>query len=215
MTQRNQNNPRNRARQKHGEGIKGVSKKSAGSARPKRPAAGSVYIRKEQVDKRTQRKREREKEAEEREMTRKRERALSASLTDTPEYKRWRRIWWVLLIIAIIMVVCSFAISFASSSGTLPEFIAQNQEVYSGVTLFIGYGCLIGGILIDVVKIRKMRKNLESQAHSLTRRQMRKLDAAIEASDKQREEERKNRGSRLPWAKKSAPEAAAAAEEKE
>ena len=202
MTQRSYNNPRNQARQKHGDGIQGVSRKSAGSAKLKREAASSVYTRNKPKPKKGKLEKNLENDAQKdmRRKERRREQHLGAQLTELPEYKKWRRIWWVVIVIAVIACVGAFALGRMQTTGMVSDDIANPL---TPVLLVLGYGGIIIALFIDLVKIRRMRKDLEAQAHTMSKGQLRKLDAAIDASDKRYEEEKRQRkGRRMPWSKK-------------
>ena len=142
---------------------------------------------------------------------RRREQALASQLNDLPEYKKWRRIWWAVLIVAVVACVASFAVSQMRTTGQIPTDVA---DAVAPVTLVLGYGGIIAALVIDLVKIRGMRKELEAQAHTMSKAQLRKLDASIEASDRAYEEEREKRKSRRPWNKKKDQAADAEADEK-
>ena len=88
------------------EGPKGTTRKSAASAKPKSKAAASVHI---QSSTKTPQERKAEQKA-----RRKAERAKQNELDrkyynpPTAEYKRLRRLWWVVLIAAVLMVALSW-----------------------------------------------------------------------------------------------------------
>lgn len=217
MTQRSQNNPRNQARMKHGDGIKGVTRKSAGSAKIASKAGSSVYTKtsksaaaskKSKLSKAAD---EDEKKAQ-RQRERRREQALGAQLNDMPEYKKWRRIWWIVLVVAVVAVAISFLIAQLRNTGQIEGQIADTVSI---VTLIVGYAGIIGALIIDLGKIRGMRKKLQAQAHTMSKKQLRELDAAIDAGDKAYEEQRKQRKSRMPWSKKDEKAAEEAEDTKE
>ena len=220
MTQRNPMNPRNQARSKHGDGIKGVSRKSAASAKPARPAGASVYVRSKDADKNKKSKLTRKVEKsvdndpDARQRERKREQALASTVQDMPEYKRLRRIWWVLLVVAIVAVGLSFLQTQLLNSGNYPEALAPYQSPISIALMVVGYGCIIAALYIDIGKIRKLRKLQEEKARSLTKTQRRKLDAAIDARDEKYEAEKQARkearAAKLPWGKKKETQSAGA-----
>lgn len=119
---------------------RGVTKKSAASAKPKTKAAASVYIKpteKTPQEKKAARRAERQKEQ---------ERQRKYYNPDTPRYKRLRRIWWVLLGAAIVMVVLSFA--FQSNMPGYTPFIV----------IALSYACIIGAFVLEFTVIRKERK---------------------------------------------------------
>jgi len=72
-----------------------------------------------------------------------------AGLPTSPEIKRWRRVWWVLLLSGLGMIGVSYLV---------PEFRTNEQllKIVSAVVLVLS----MGAILIDLVVIRKLRKEL-------------------------------------------------------
>ncbi|MEG0095950.1 MAG: hypothetical protein RR671_00515 [Raoultibacter sp.] len=74
----------------------------------------------------------------------------------TAEYKRWRRIWWVLLIGAIAMTGISFG----------ARFWFADIEVLSMITLAVAYVMIIAALFVDFVKIRKIRRNYQAEMES-------------------------------------------------
>ena len=69
---------------------------------------------------------------------------------DTPEYKFWRRMWWVCLGSGLVLVAVSFylqtylkSISWARTAGI--------------VTIGLSYAAIIGAFLIDYRRLRLMR----------------------------------------------------------
>lgn len=203
MSQRNFKNPRNT-----GDGKKGVARKSASSAKLKSPAAASVHTRSEQskqAEKKKRRKEMSEEEKKEQQQERRREQALAASAGTLPEYKKWRRRWWVALIVAIVAVLLSWGVSAANSAGVLPQALQGIVGPTSIIGLVVGYAAIIYALYIDLGKIRKIRKAQEQKARTLTKRQKRELDAAMDANDKEYEAElQSGRGFRMPWSKKNA-----------
>ena len=136
-----QRNPMNERYQ--GDKVKGQTKKSAASAKPKTKAASSVYIRstkKTPQEKKAERKAERQRAAE-----------LDRMYYNPPtkEYKDLRRIWWFLLIAAIILTFVSF---FGQTR--LPQ-------TFTLITLVAAYGCIIGALYVDFSKIRKVRRKYQ------------------------------------------------------
>ncbi|MDZ4178068.1 MAG: hypothetical protein U1E29_02360 [Coriobacteriia bacterium] len=87
-------------------------------------------------------------------------RARVAMYPDTPEFKRWRRIWLWLLVAAMVFSISAFVLRDggpyeAGPTGTL--------------TLVAAYTCLFGAFYIDLTKIRRMRKEwLAEQAAGKT-----------------------------------------------
>ncbi len=125
--------------------VKGQTKKSAASAKPKQKAAASVYVRpagKTKAEKKAIRK---QQQAKQRELDR------MYYNPPTQEYKNLRRIWWVLLIAAIIITAISF---FAR------DIIPEGMSIF---TLVLAYACIIGALYIDFAKIRKVRRKYQAE----------------------------------------------------
>lgn len=203
MTQRNYRNPRNTGDKK-----KGVARKSASSAKIKSTAGASVYTRSsssKDADKPKRRRDMSDEEKHEQQQERRRERALAASAGTLPEYKKWRRRWWIALVVAIVAVAASWGFSALNNNGMLPAGAVGAVGVVSVVGLVVGYAAIIFALYIDLGKIRKIRKEQEAKARTLTKRQKQELDAAIDANDQQYEAElQQGRGFRMPWSKKDA-----------
>ncbi len=62
---------------------------------------------------------------------------------DTPEFRMWRKIWLALFIAGAVFTVTA---------------LLQRSSPSGNWILVAAYSCLIGAILIDVLKIRKMRR---------------------------------------------------------
>lgn len=125
--------------------VKGQTKKSAASAKPKAKAAASVYVRpagKTKAEKKAIRK---QQQAKQRELDR------MYYNPPTQEYKNLRRIWWALLISAIVITGISF---FGR------EWISEGMSI---VTLVLAYACIIGALYIDFGKIRKVRRAYQAE----------------------------------------------------
>lgn len=67
---------------------------------------------------------------------------------DTPEYHRWRRYWWVSIVLALSLTALSFVVQIA-----IPD-----SAVASYVLLGVGYALLIFAIWVDMGKVRKVRR---------------------------------------------------------
>lgn len=63
---------------------------------------------------------------------------------DTPEFRRWRRIWLVLLLGAVIL--------------SISAFVFREGGPVATVTLVAAYVCLFGAFFVDLTKIRRLRK---------------------------------------------------------
>ena len=69
---------------------------------------------------------------------------------DTPEFKKWRKIWLGLLLAAMILSAGSF-------------LFRETNTLATQVALVLAYACIFGAFFIDLTIIRKMRKEwLES-----------------------------------------------------
>ena len=98
----------------------------------------------------------------------------------TPEYKRLRKIWWGLLIGAIVMTAMSwFGRTFLPEVGTY-------------VVLGLAYVCIIGALYVDFSKIRKVRRAYQEEMMSKKTKEMRaaeKQQKAAQRAAKQKVEE--------------------------
>ena len=71
------------------------------------------------------------------------------SVPDTPEYHRYKRIYWILMGVGVVGIVAMFIAQIY-----LQDSIGQGWMVFMGVA----YAGVIGAIIIDNVKIRKLQK---------------------------------------------------------
>ena len=205
MTQRNFQNARNQ-----GDGPKGKSKKSASSAKLKSKAAASVYApSKEAKAKRAKQeakaKRNQPVEAKTNdpiEQQRRRERAMVSMMRDLPEYKFWRRIWWIAMGIAFVVIILTWLPSMLISSGVLSEDFKETASWISTVGFIFAIVALILAFYIDLRKIRKIQKAQEAKARNLTKSERQELDKAIAASIERDQQRRAERKGKMPWGKK-------------
>ena len=69
---------------------------------------------------------------------------------DTPEYKYWRRMWWICLGAGLVLVAISFYLQYYLK--------AYSWSRTSGVvTIGLSYAAIIGAFFIDYRKLRPMR----------------------------------------------------------
>lgn len=212
MTQRNYQNARNQ-----GDGPKGKSRKSAGSAKLKRKAGDSVYTPSKAVQaKRASRsetkagrdaqkkaqKYESSKAVDTTEQMRRRERAMVSMMRDMPEYKFWRRVWWILMGLTFFVIVLTWIPNMMVNAGMLDESFSETASWISSVGFIFAFVALIGAFFIDFTKIRKLQKRQESKARNLTKSERRELDAAIDAAIEREAKEREERKANRPWARK-------------
>jgi len=177
MSQRNPMNDRYQAEDK-----KGQTRKSAATAKPKKKAASTVRIEsttKTPKEKRAAARASRQQKAE---LDRK------YYAPPTAEYKKWRRIWVVFMVIAIAMTASSFGLSYLFPEDRTPGFIV----------LGLGYAGLIGALVIDQTKIKKIRRayQAEMQARDTkeARAEAKKEHAAAVAAKKAAAEKEKAAG---------------------
>ncbi len=210
MTQRNFQNARNQ-----GDGPKGKSKKSASSAKLKSKAGASVYAPSKEV------KAKRAKEAAKARKTqpaeakandpveqqRRRERAMVSMMRDLPEYKFWRRIWWVAMGIAFVVIVLTWLPNMLISSGVLGEDFQETASWISTIGFIFAIVARLVAFYIDLRKIRKIQKAQEAKARNLTKTERQELDKAIAASIERDQARRAERKGKMPWSKKK-PQAA-------
>jgi len=151
MTQRNPLNERYTTDEKIGK-----TRKSAASAKPVSKAASSVRVEGSSSNQSTgllgranaKANKNANKNAEKKAS---KEERLRYYDVPTDEYKKWRRIWWITIIVALVATAVSF---FLQTRG-------ENFLRISAVLLFAGYAFLIAAIIIDFAKVRKIRKEYQ------------------------------------------------------
>ena len=163
MSQRNPMNDRYQTDEHRGQ-----TRKSAATMKPKTKAASSVRI---QPTVKTKQQKKADKKA---------ARTKQYYNPPTPEYKRLRKIWWGLLIGAIVMTAMSwFGRAFLPEVGTY-------------VVLGLAYVCIIGALYVDFSKIRKVRRAYQEEMMSKKTKEMRaaeKQQKAAQRAAKQKVEE--------------------------
>jgi hypothetical protein len=77
---------------------------------------------------------------------------------DTPEYKFWRRMWWISLGSGLALVVISFLIQY--NLDRIQKFLgpAAPIRIFSFVIISASYACIIAAFFIDWKRMRPMRK---------------------------------------------------------
>lgn len=181
----------------------GMARKSASSAKPARPAAASVRV--VPADSKARRKQaergeslaglsREEKRARKREMRAEEDRVYTASnalMKQDPEYKRLRRIFWVIMGVGIAGIVVSWAI--LTVVGSEPKGAALVGEYAS---IGIAYAAIIASFIFDFVKIRPIRNRSRDTAAGMTRNKLNSVierAAAEEDAKRAAREERKSR----------------------
>ena len=189
----------------------GSTRPKGGSAKPATRAGASVRIEtpKSQMTKRQKAMAEQTMSKEEKKAQRAKERELENAiytattvLTNKDEkYKKLRRVWWALLIAAVVFTVLSWA-TLASGIG---------GAVLSTVVLVLAYVGIIGALVMDFTVIRKRRNVFRDRANAMTRKQ---VDRIIEESyaEKQADDAAKKARKEAKKAGKSAAEQDAAAD---
>lgn len=71
----------------------------------------------------------------------------------TAEYRRWRRIWWILLIVALVLTGGSWLVRVNIPSLT----------TLSGAALGVGYASIFAALYIDWTKLRRLRLEWEAK----------------------------------------------------
>ena len=178
MTQRNYQNARYQEN-----GRKGTTRKSASSAKPKSKAGNSVYVSNSKVKTKEQVKEEKaQRKEQERELRDRMYIAEGAQKMDS--YKKWRRVWLVLIILAVVGVAASWISSYFMTEGAALEQFAAAKEPVMYVGLAVGYICIIAALVIDFKFIRPIRKAGEalSRRESKKERQHREEAEAERAS---------------------------------
>lgn len=118
------------------------------------------------------------------------------------KFKKLRKIWWALLISAVVFTVLSWVTLSTGVGG----------QVLSIVVLVLAYASIIGALALDFTAVRKRRNYFRDQVNAMSKRAVERIveesyqeRVAKEAAKKARKEARKE--------KKSATEVEAAAEE--
>lgn len=144
MTQRNPMNERYTDDER-----KGHTRKSAASAKPKSSAASTVTLPSKT---KTPKEKKMERRAREREAQQKdRELAVKYTKPDTPEYYKWKRLWWIGLGAAIFFVLSSWLLREIE-----PQWISL-------IILGFAYVAIIFAFWVDVSKIKKITRKWQEE----------------------------------------------------
>lgn len=151
----------------------GKTRKSSASAKPKAQRAATVR------DPAPKSKKQKKEEAREREREAERKAGMMQSrFEDTETYKRLRRIWWVLLVLAILCTALSFV--FSRDEG-------MNQ--FSMIVMVAAYALIIAAFWIDLGKIRKERKMYAATFANNKSKEARREQKRIKAELREQEKE--------------------------
>lgn len=189
----------------------GATRKSAASAKPARAAAGSVRVVPASAKER-RREAERgesleglsreEKKARKREARIREDRLYSVAsilMKDDPDYKRLRRVFWVLLALGMVAILVIWVLLFGLSDST-GEMTSAAQ--LAGVV--VAYALVIGAFVYDFVKIRPLRNYYRAQAEGMSDR---KLVEVIErdAAKRDKKDAKKDEAATAPAAESAKP----------
>lgn len=120
---------------------------------------------------------------------------------DTEEYRRLKRIYWTLMGTGVVAIIISFVINF------------NFQEVMDGwammIPMGIAYAAVIGAIILDYSKIRKLQKahmgqgdNSKKSPKQLKHEQQKAEAAALLEESKKAQKELKRANSKNPFVRK-------------
>jgi uncharacterized membrane protein len=134
-------------------------------------------------------------------------RPVNPNVPQTPEYKRLKRIYWVLMGIGIFFIVVSFLVQMYGY-----DYMAQNEFMTNyGFLLLMApaYICLISGLILDYTKIRKLQRAhiRSSDSSKMSPKQIKHEQDKAEAArameeSRQRQKEIKRAGSKIPLYRK-------------
>lgn len=161
MSQRNPMNDRYQTDEHQGQ-----TRKSAASMKPKTKAASSVRVQPAQKTKQQKKAEQKAARTKQSEIDRK------YYNPPTPEYKRLRKVWWGLLIGAILMTALSFL-------GR--EFL---PEMASYIILGLAYACIIGALYVDFSKIRKVRRAYQEEMMAHKSKEQRAIEKQQKAAER-------------------------------
>lgn len=173
----------------------GSTRPHAGSAKPASKAGASVRVEKPKMSSRQRAMSQATMSKEEKKAQRAKEREAEnlsysaiTTLTNKDErYKKLRRIWWGLLIAAVVFTALSWA-TLAVNMGT----------VLSAIVLVLAYAAIIGALVMDFTVIRKRRNFFRDKVAAMSRKQVERIvedsyveRKAIEEAKKAKKEAKK------------------------
>ncbi len=174
MSQRNPQNDR----YKEG-GKKGVTRKSAGSAKPKSVAGSSVYYgsKKSAAKTREEKKKEREQRRAENNARLKEENAAAKVGMAKAEYRHYRNVWIVLIVLACLGVIVSFASPRVITQDSAFAALMPIRTQIQAAGLVVGYSTLIAAFVVDFRKMRPIRKGQQTQTRNLSKKERAHMEA--------------------------------------
>ena len=152
MTTRNPQNPRNLNKPK------GSSRKSAGSAKPKSKAGGSVYVMSAAGKEKQRKAKQKQLEREYREQEKKNTAIADKLLKSEKRYKKYRKIWIGLVLLAIVAVGVAWLASTQAQDGKFLSGLAAYRNTILYVGMGLGYAALIAALVFDFKFVRKTRR---------------------------------------------------------
>lgn len=161
MSQRNPMNERYQTDEHQGK-----TRKSAASMKPKTKAAASVTVastQKTKQQKKADQKAARNKQA---------QNDRQFYNPPTAEYKRLRKIWWGLLVGAVIFTAGSWV-----GSSYLPEMATY-------ILLGLAYACILGGLWLDFTKIRRARREYQEEMMGRKSKENRAAEKEAKAAER-------------------------------
>lgn len=175
MSQRNPNNDR----YKDG-GKKGVTKKSAGTAKPKSSAGSSVYYGSAKTKAKAKEDKAKERQAKQdvSKLSPKDAETLSKAQAAQQDYRYFRNVWLALIILACFGVVLSFVSPRIMCEGGVLEGLEPWRMQIQTVGLVLGYAALIAAFVVDFRKMRPIRKGAALQGKKLSKKERAHLEAA-------------------------------------
>ena len=175
MSQRNPQNDR----YKEG-GKKGVTKKAAGSAKPKSTAGSSVYYgsKKSAAKAKEDKKKERQAKNDAKANKAKDAEILAKAREAQKDYRYFRNVWLILIILACVGVALSFlSPRLMVEGGALGVFAPWRLQIQT-VGLVLGYAALIAAFIVDFKKMRPIRKGQAIENRKMSKKERAHLEAA-------------------------------------
>jgi len=122
---------------------------------------------------------------------------------DTPEYRRYKRIYWTFMIVGVIAIAIAFMINF-----NFPELLGGWGMM---MPMAIAYATVISAIILDFTKIRKLQKAYmdgsdpnKQSPKQLKHAQQKAEAAALLEESKKAQKELKRANSKIPFRRRGA-----------
>ena len=149
---------------------KGQTRKSAATMKPKSKAASTVHVQsttKTKLQKKAEQNAARQKQSQ-----------VDRKYYNPPteQYKKLRRMWWILLVAAIAMTAFSW----------LSRSWFPNNEMVSFIALGLAYVLIIAALYVDFSKIRKVRRAYQEEMESKKTKEMRAIEKKAKAEQQKK-----------------------------